>query len=433
VSRSRLRFVSAAAIVLCLSAQGPSGHVWAQAANCSVVGQNTFVRDALRDIYFWYGQLPDLPPSGYPSPEAYLEAVRYRPLDSSFSYISSKESDTAFFSDSQFIGYGFGTKLVGADEFRIAQVFPDSPASEAGLERGHRILDINGRTIADLVATGELSGAFGPTEIGVITELRLADLRGRERRVTMVKRLVTIPTVSLTRVYGVNGGKVGYVFFRNFVQPSFAALDAAFADLRAAPVSDLILDLRYNGGGLVSVAQHLAGLIGGARTNGQVFTEFFHNDKNAFRNQLLRLDHPPQALELLRLVVITTRSSASASELVVNAMRPYMTVVVIGDTTFGKPVGQYGYDFCEKVLHPVAFTLRNALGQGDYFAGIPPDCAAGDGLERALGDPAEASLAEALHYLKTGTCTGAAAAARAATRRLPLVREAGWQQLVGAH
>jgi hypothetical protein len=114
-------------------------------------------------------------------------------------------------------------------------------------------------------------------------------------------------------------------------------------------------------------------------------------------------------------------------------MRPYMTVVVVGDTTFGKPVGQYGYDFCGKVLHPVAFALRNALGQGDYFSGIPPDCAAGDDLDHPLADPSEASLAEALHYLKTGTCSAAAPALRAASRRRPVAGETGWQQLIGAY
>ena len=247
----------------------------------------------------------------------------------------------------------------------------------------------------------------------------------------MVKRLVTIPTVSLTRVYDVRGRRIGYVFFRNFVEPSAAALDAAFGTLRATSATDLVLDLRYNGGGLIAVAQHLASLIGGSRTNGRVFTQFVHNDKNTSLNNLWRLDDPPQSLGLSRLVVITTRSSASASELVVNSMRPYMTVVVVGDTTYGKPVGQYGYDFCDKVLHPVAFALRNVLGQGDYYDGIPADCAARDDLDHALGDAAEASLSQALHYLTTGACS-AAGAARAASRR-PALHESAWQQLVGAY
>ena len=110
-------------------------------------------------------------------------------------------------------------------------------------------------------------------------------------------------------------------------------------------VRDLVLDLRYNGGGLVGVAQHLASLIAGVRTNGQVFAEYFHNDKNATRNRVLRFEPKPHALGLERLVVITTGASASASELVINALKPFIPVVVIGSRTYGKPVGQYQVNF----------------------------------------------------------------------------------------
>jgi C-terminal processing protease CtpA/Prc len=431
VLRSRVRFVAALALLIA-APLGTGKPAWAQPAQCAVADQNAFVRDTLHDIYYWYRELPDPPPALFASPEAYLDAVRFRPMDTTFSYISSKESDTAFFSDSQFVGYGLGTTVVAPDEMRVVQVYPESPASEAGLDRGFRLTEINGRTIADLSASGELSGVFGPAEIGVVTEVRFRDLGGRDRRATMVKRLVTIPTVSLTRIYDVDGRRVGYVFFRNFVEPSSAALDVAFGTLRASSVTELVLDLRYNGGGLIAVAQHLGGLIGGSRTNGRVFTRFVHNDKNSFRDSLWRLDDPPQSLGLSRLVVVTTSSSASASELVINGLRPYMTVTVVGDATYGKPVGQYGYDFCDKVLHPVAFALRNVLGQGDYFDGIPADCSAPDDLDHALGDPAEASLSEALHYLATGGCS-AEGAVRSASRRRPRVHESAWQQLLGAY
>jgi hypothetical protein len=180
------------------------------------------------------------------------------------------------------------------------------------------------------------------------------------------------------------------------------------------------------------VAQYLAGLIGGYRTEGQVFTQFFHNDKNAALNRVMRFGLPEHALGLERVIVITTRSSASASELLINALRPFIDVVIVGETTYGKPVGQYGFDFCDKVLVPVAFTLRNALGYGDYFGGFAPDCAAADDYEHPLGDVAEASLAEALHFIDTGRCS-AAARTRSRPRDLrSLLREDGWQQLLGA-
>lgn len=400
---------------------------------CSSVLQNWYVRDAMTDLYLWYEHIPQVNSLQYATPEAYLEAIRYRPLDATFSYIGLKAADEAFFSESQFIGYGLATRLEGTAA-RVLQVFPDSPASEVGLVRGDRIVAINGVSVERLVQTGEYGGAFGPAQIGHVSRITYVRADGAAVEATMTKRLVTIPTVSATRVFEVDGRRVGYVFFRNFVQPSFAALDEAFATLSEAGVDELVLDLRYNGGGLVSVARHLASLIGGVRVNGQVFAEYFHNDKNGHLNQVVRFDARERALALERLVVITTRASASASELVINALRPFMPVLVVGETTFGKPVGQYGVPFCDKVLYPVSFVLRNALGQGDFFDGFAPECPAPDDADRPLGDPAEASLAEALHLVRTGTCSALPESASQRARRLaPRVAIDGWQLLVGAY
>jgi C-terminal processing protease CtpA/Prc len=429
----RLRRLAAA--VSALMALACSAAPPADAQSCTTLGQTTFVRDTLDEYYFWYREMPKLSPALYPSPEAYLEAVRYKPIDTSYSYITSRASNDAFFSDSQTIAVGLLLRLVG-QEYRVTEVFPDSPGSEAGLERGAWIFEINGRTIADYLAKGDLGSAFGPNEVGVTVSLRFRDRAGAERSATATKRLVTIPTVSLTRTFDLEGRRVGYVYFRNFVTPSTEALNVAFSQLRDSGANELVLDVRYNGGGLVSVAQHLGGLIGGSRTTGQVFAEFFHNDKQRGRNQTLRFEDKPLALDLSRLTVITTRSSASASELVINALRPFMPVTVVGDTTYGKPVGQYGFNFCDKVLAPVSFQLRNARGEGDFFSGIPPDCAAADDADHLLGDPQEASLGEALFFLKNGRCSAAAASAQTAralraARAEP--RAQGWQSLVNVY
>jgi C-terminal processing protease CtpA/Prc len=401
--------------------------------DCTIPGQNLYVRNTLQDMYLWYRELPDPNTALYTSPEAYLEAVRYRQLDTSFSYITTQASSDAFFSDSQFIGFGIGLKFEG-DQLRLTEVYPESPASEAGLRRGYRIEAINGVSVADLVARGEIGGAFGPSEIGYSILLKFRDLAGAEGEVGMTKRLVTIPTVSGTRVIDVDGRRVGYLVFRNFVRPSVDALTAAFDELRAQGATELVLDLRYNGGGLVSVAQQLGGQIGGAATAGQTFVRFVHNDKNSFRDLSLLFPSLTASLNLDRLVVIATRSSASASELVINSLRPFMPVTVVGDTTFGKPVGQYGFPFCGKILYPVAFTGKNARSDPDYFGGIPADCRAPDDLDHEMGDAAEASLAEGLHFVATGSCSAAAAArARAAAApRRPVTRD-GWRQLVGAY
>jgi len=400
--------------------------------NCSVTTQNLYVRDVLDEYYLWYRELPRLNPANYASPAAYLEAVRYRPLDTTFSYVTSRAANAAFYGDSQFVGLGISTQT-GENDIAVLQVFPDSPASEAGLDRGDRITEIDGRRVADLIASGEIGNAFGASEEGVTVRIVYRTRAGADRQATLTKRVVTIPTVSLTRTFQVDGRTVGYLFFRNFVEPSYDALNAAFAALRDAGATDLVIDLRYNGGGLIDVAVHLGGLIGGSLTNGQVFAQYRHNDKNTRLDETLRFETKPQTLSLRRLFVITTRASASASELLVNSLRPFIPVTVIGDTTYGKPVGQYGFTFCDKVLAAVSFSLVNAQGTGDYFDGIPADCTAADDIEHDLGTADEASLREALTIVRTGSCSTPRATSRSLRVAAPARKAFGWQSLINAY
>lgn len=406
--------------------------VRAQSATCSALGQSTFVRDTLQELYLWYRELPDADPARFDSPEAYLDAVRVRPLDTSFSYIASRAASDAFYSESQFIGLGLSTAVVKG-ELRVLQVFDDSPAAESGLDRGSRIDAIGHRNVGDLIAAGQLDGAFGPSEVGLQVPLSFVTRAGQLREAAPVKRAVTIPTVSLTRTYDVDGRRVGYLFFRNFVRPSIAALDEAFAALESAGIDELVLDLRYNGGGLVDVAVHLASLIGGPSLRDHVFAESRHNDRNRRLNGTLRFGSARVALRLERLVVIATRASASASELVINGLTPFLPVVVVGDRTFGKPVGQYVLPFCDKVLAPVSFAMVNARGQGDYFDGLQPHCAAGDDIGHDLGAPEEASLAAAFRYIATGRCAPPVERLGARTARQDATPPSGWQALLNAH
>ncbi|HUQ86691.1 MAG TPA: S41 family peptidase [Vicinamibacterales bacterium] len=403
-------------------------------SSCNTTSQNLWVRDQLNTYYYWYQFMPSgVNPASFNSPESYLEAVRYKPIDTTFSFITTAASNDAFYSDSQFIGYGFGNQTTPA-EIRVLQVYDDSPASEAGLSRGDRIVSVNGRSVPAMIADGTIGGAFGAAEVGVATTIEWETQAGERRNARMVKRLVTIPTVSLTSVVDVDGRKVGYLFFRNFVQPSTAALTDAFAALKTAGATELVLDLRYNGGGLVDVAVHLASLIGGTRTNGQVMLNYVHNDKiGPILNKTTRFANLDESLNLQRLVVITTRSSASASELVINSLRPYIPVTTIGDTTYGKPVGQYGLRFCDKVLYPVAFSIKNANLEGDFFDGLAVDCAAGDDYTHQLGDSAEASFAEALTFIRTGACSPKAATESRALRVPPSTfRPTGWASILNA-
>jgi C-terminal processing protease CtpA/Prc len=226
-------------------------------ADCSTLGQVQSVRTTLRDIYLWYKDLPDPSPTGFSSPEAYLEAVRYKALDTTYSYIANKAESDAFFSESQFIGIGISSRQTGPAELRISQVFPGGPAAEAGLARGDYLLAINGRAVGDLIRTGQIDTIFGANQIGVPVALAWRSLPGAELQATITKRLVTIPIVSQTAVFDLPAARAGYVHLRNFVTPSTEALNVAFRALVDVGANELILDLRYNGGGLVSVAQHL--------------------------------------------------------------------------------------------------------------------------------------------------------------------------------
>jgi C-terminal processing protease CtpA/Prc len=422
--------VRAGALVVAMVVATAAG-AGAQGTACTPLAQATFVRDTLDELYYWYRQVPDLDPAKYPTPEAYLEAARYRPLDESFSYITSRAESDAFFDESRFIGLGFSTSRSGAG-LLVLQVFDGGPAAEADLDRGSRIESIDGQTIEALEAAGALDGAFGPARDGLAVTLGFTTRGGERREATLRKRTVTIPTVALTRVFVVDGRRVGYVFFRNFVRPSVAALDEAFAALREAGVDELVLDLRYNGGGLVDVAVHLASLIAGRPAQDQVFAQSRHNDRNLRLDETLRFMAPAGALGLSRVVAITSRATASASELVVNGLRPFVTVVTVGDRTYGKPVGQYTLRFCDKVFAPVSFAMTNADGQGGYFSGLPADCAAPDDTTRELGDAAEASLAEALLVASTGACSRPAAFRALRSGPAGPARAQGWASLVNA-
>ncbi len=370
---------------------------------CGDDAQKQFVLDVMRDIYFWVDELPaGVDPNAFATAEDLLAALLFTPLDR-FSFIGDAATEDAFFSDSQFIGVGVGLTTRG-DQVFVTQVFGDGPAAASGLARGDELLVVNGIAVPDALAGDGISAAFGPNEIGVTVTLRARDLAGLETDYVLFKDLVTIEPVPASGILDLDGRAVGYVAFRDFVDPAFDALDAAFDQLAAAGITELVLDLRYNGGGLLSVSEYLGDLLAGGLA-GQLYYSRRHNAANANFDETRRFVARNNALTLSKLVVITTGGTASASELVINGVTPYLDVTLVGDTTFGKPIGQYGYEFCGKILRPASFALENSLGSSDYFDGFDPDCAATDDLTRPLGDAQEAMLAEALDVLRNGTCT----------------------------
>jgi hypothetical protein len=214
--------------------------------------------------------------------------------------------------------------------------------------------------------------------------------------------------------------KVGYMGYTQFVTYSVTDLTRAVTSLAQQGASELVLDLRYNGGGDVATSRDLASLIAGARVAGQVFASLRFNDKHPEKNENYTFAAPPASIAgLSRVFIITSGNTASASELVINGLKPFMDVVLVGETTFGKPYGFEPFDYCGITYNAVNFESVNALGVGGYTSGFAPNCPAPDDLDHALGDTQERRLKEALDYIATGRCSAQPPQAASLVKRAP--------------
>jgi hypothetical protein len=193
---------------------------------------------------------------------------------------------------------------------------------------------------------------------------------------------------------------------KDFITQAEAPLATAFNNFRAAGARDVILDLRYNGGGRISTATLLASLVAGSAYNGQVFTNLIFNAKNAAQNTSYKLASQTTGFD--RVVVLTGARTCSASELVVNGLKPYVQVVTVGGQTCGKPFGFVPVTSCSSTFSAVNFESFNANGEGSYYNGIAATCPATDDFNGQLGDPAEALTAVASSYLQNGLCPAVA-------------------------
>lgn len=402
-------------------------------SSCSNDAQKQFVLDALYDWYLWNDQLPaTINIADYATPESLVIEVTetFGPQDANgdpidrFSSVGSLQADQQFFGEGRYEGFGFSWRDEGG-EMRLTGAFPDSPADIAGFARGQTIVTLDGRAYADIVAAEGINAFFDGTDT-VSFEIRNLDASTFSADVT--KAIVTIPPVPQSRLINMGDGvpPVGYMEFRTFIstaQPRFATV---FAEFAAAGVSDIIIDMRYNGGGLVRTAELLGDYLGSVANPGEVFSRTEFNADRAPANNTTDFFASPaitDGLNTVNLIVIATDGTASASELVTNSLIPYASVWIVGDNTFGKPVGQVGIEFCEKILRPTSFRTANALGDGDYFDGLPVDCPAADDLSIPVGADNDPNVVAALSIVQTGACPAPAASTRAQAATLePLVR-----------
>ena len=376
--------------------------------NCSNTAQKQFVLDFMRAWYLWNDLLPaavDI--NAFATPEELLAfLITVQPLDD-FSFITTALQDQQFFGEGKFEGFGFGNRFVAADDLRLTRVFVDSPANRAGLARGQQILELNGRTIAEIEAAEGVDAVFDTSPL----EFLMRDPDGTVLPpVIITQDIVTIDPVPQSRIIPVAGTPgVGYIEFAQFISTADPKLDAVFGQFLAAGITDLIIDMRFNGGGLVLTAELLGDYLGGSVAQNLVFSKTRFNADRASNDIQEFFELRVNSLGLSRLIIIASQETASASELVTNSMEPHVDVTIVGDRTFGKPVGQIGVEFCEKVLRPTAFQTLNANDFGDYFDGLPADCIVADDLEIAVGVDNDPNVEAALTYLGTGACPVAVA------------------------
>ena len=378
-----------------------------------------------RAWYFWNDLLPaEVDTSQFETPDDLLAFLTTfspditpddgidNPVDR-FSFINTAAADQAFFGEGRFEGFGFSSRFVAENDLRLSRVFFDSPANRAGLARGQQIVALNGRTIAEIEANEGVNAVFDLSPLDFTMRPVGGNPDGSDDfTATITQDIVTIDPVPQARVIvDPNGVRppVGYMELATFISTADAEMDTVFADFRAQGVNDVILDLRYNGGGLVSTSELLGDFLGGDVAENLVYSKTLFNElRGPANNSTEFFERRGNSMSLVRLVVIASRSTASASELVINGMGPHVEVTIVGDDTFGKPVGQVGLEFCEKILRPTAFQTLNANDFGDYFFGLPVDCAAPDDLNVAVGADNDPNIEAALSYLDTGGCPAAA-------------------------
>ncbi len=357
---------------------------------------NKELYSVMQQYYYWYSQMPIVNPGNYQDPPALLEALRVNPPDK-WSYITTKKEYDAYYSSGAYYGFGFGTVFDQDGKLWIIYTFKSSPLYQEGIGRGWQISTIDGVT----PTTDNYSQLIGASEAGITKTIGFISPEGTSVTRTFSKIEVVMNTVLFDSVYTMSSKKIGYMVLNAFITPTNDELDNCFSKFKSENIDELIIDLRYNGGGSVDVSNHLANLIAPNTANGLVYAKYYHNDKNTNLNNSIYFEPLTNTISPSKVLFITTQGTASASELVINGLKPYMPVYLFGSKTHGKPVGMYVFRYTEIdwVFIPICFSLKNANDEGDFFNGIDVTVEAADDYTLPFGDINEDSFAAALNYL----------------------------------
>ncbi|MEX6687877.1 S41 family peptidase [Danxiaibacter flavus] len=409
--------------------------------------QSDLLKDSVylytKEVYFWHEVIPSYDvfnPRGYTGAtdeEAAtneMDAIRaYQPLDRYSFVTTNAESEGLQTGTSN--DFGFLVKAASLDRAEpvdsvywfVNYVYDKSPAGIAGVERGWYVSKINNTPIAyDNASIDILNNTFFGTATSATFEFTKPD--GTTTTSTLNYANYTANSVLYENVLSDNAQthKIGYLVFNQFFgQTSRNELANAFNDFAAAGINDLIVDLRYNRGGSTATQDTLANLIAPASANGKKMYTYIYNDslqagkypllyrKDPYNqyptdiftqaNNVVNFEKAGAITGLTRVFFIVSGSSASASELLINNLRPYMDVKLVGDTTYGKPVGFFPIDIFNYSIYPISFKTVNSQNVGDYYSGFVPDKLVADGVNKSWGDVTEPCLGTALYYISNGT------------------------------
>lgn len=384
-------------------------------------------------FYLWQADLPNWfadvrgNTKRYNSADAVLEALKGYARDDAgnaydrFSFLDRWGTVNAEIQQGLAGSFGFDVRYNSDTDLYVKKVDAGSPAYQKGLRRGWKVLSINGNSDLSLTSMEQdnFTFLFGALDAGSIS-LLLRKPDGNDVSITLERGTYQLQPILNQKRYDVAGKKVGYFAFDIFVStlddrgnPTYVKdqLDKLVAQFEADGIQELIVDLRYNGGGAVVTAEYLSNLlVPSAVGNGIMYT----NKINAGLDDFLlannvRIDFSPvhfnkrNSLNLSRIYFLVTEGTASASELLINNLRPHIDVKLIGEhKTYGKPVGYFNWNILGVDLYAVSFQTFNAAGYGDYFSGMTVDKVVFDDLTRDFGDAQEDMVAEALHYASQG-------------------------------
>ncbi|MGM0429263.1 MAG: S41 family peptidase [Pseudomonadota bacterium] len=381
-------------------------------AFCSVEDQNQRFFEYMKEDYFWADQLQDsLDPEAFDDVYAVLEELRV-PEDR-YSYILTEEEYDQLFVSATYYGFGFSMEQISESRVKFRFVYNDSPADAAGIDRADELIAIEGVAVSELLANDEFDDALGANEEGLSREITWQKPDGTEQTEVLSKVEVETNTVMGAQTYQLDGETVGYFTLDSFINRTGDDLNNAFDLFAAEGINHLVIDVRYNGGGLIRYANQAATQAAGINVQGETFLEYRFNEQNSSNNQSIdfSLVDGVEQLDLDRVFVLTSGSSCSSSEIIINSLSPHIEVVTVGESTCGKPVGQQPEELCDKVTFAINFETVNSEGEGQYYDGIAPNCSVEDEIVGDWGSSEDPLTAAANTYISSGSCPAASASA----------------------